>query len=83
MCWKCNQHHKKIFWLGQYREMKWQVEQIVKQGASPNWRIQTEIEEYKAGLLSKDELKEKILGIVMDLTTPREKDEAQLTLFTN
>lgn len=74
--------HEKIFWLSQYREMKWQAEQIVKQGASPNYIIQTLIDDYHLGIIkSKEELKDLIFEFIKEHTFPRTNDNAQLNLF--
>lgn len=74
--------HDKIFWLSQAREMKWQAEQIVKQGASPNPIIQGMIDDFHSGTIkTKQELTDLIFEYIEERTTPRETDSPQMKLF--
>jgi hypothetical protein len=74
--------HDKIFWLSQWKEMKWQAEQIVKIGASPNEEVQKMINDYHSGVIaSKEQLTDFILEYIMSRTTPRERDSPHMKFF--
>lgn len=74
--------HDKVFWISQWREMRWQAQQIVKVGASPNDVIQDFIDDFNDGVIkTKEILTDLILEYIMERTTPRERDDAQLNLF--
>jgi hypothetical protein len=74
MCWKCEQHHTKLFWLDQYVEMKKLSKDLVKSGHCKNAIIDVELWLYKIGkskYKTKEQIEERVLAIIMYLTVPR------------
>lgn len=72
----------KLFWYDQWLEIKETAQSIIRRKRSPNYQITGLLDEFELGLITdKQELEEKIMGLIMDMTTPRQSKVEQAKLF--
>lgn len=63
----------KIFWLEQLREIDYAAKKIASTLFTTHPLLQTEVEEYTMGMITKKELEDRLYKLMLKIIEPREK----------